>query len=96
MNTTTRRTVRLVNGVVMISTTDGKREAKLDGYHMTRLGSLTFHLVPFLDQIATGSKSRYVVCIDPANRSCECDGWAYHRRCKHVEAMTALRLRGKV
>jgi hypothetical protein len=45
-----------------------------------------------------GGAARYFVNLggegEPA--SCECKGWLAHGRCRHVEALTALRLAGRL
>jgi hypothetical protein len=40
------------------------------------------------------SEPAYHVNLSDAARGCSCKGYAAHRRCKHREALTALRAEG--
>jgi hypothetical protein len=43
-----------------------------------------------------GDGEVYDVCLNGRESTCECKGFLRHGRCKHVEALTALQVAGKL
>jgi hypothetical protein len=93
------RTVKLIDighPVLMIRQTTGEKTEQFE-YSLRRLASdfgTAFELAKWDD--AGGVAERYNVLLHGAESTCDCKGFTYRGRCKHLESLTALQAAGKL
>ena len=83
-------------GAVYIAVSRGSRVTACE-YDMDRVPSAwgEAYALTACRYYPEGDKT-YHVCLDPQGHSCECLGFLRHDRCKHVEALLALKAAGKL